>query len=53
LHCLKFHNKPAIYQEIETMFSDLLGFIGNLYRFLTLMRNSKVCKLNTESLLIK
>jgi hypothetical protein len=53
LNGLQFHNKPAINQKIEPMFSDLLGFIGNLYRFLALMSNFKARKLDAKSLFVK
>jgi len=53
LNGLQFHNKPAINQKIEPMFSDLLGFIGNLYRFLALVWNFKARKLNAKSLFVK
>jgi hypothetical protein len=53
LNGLQFHNKPAINQKIEPVFSDLLGFIGNLYRFLAFVGNSMIVQFDAESLLIE
>ena len=39
LQRLEFNNKPPIDQKIETMFSNLLAFIGDLDRFLAVKRD--------------
>ena len=53
LYCLEFNNKPVIDQKIETMFSNLLTFIGNFDCLLAIKRYLQIGKFEAKGLLIE
>lgn len=53
MYRLELHNKPAIYNEIQTVFSNLPIAIGDFYRFLAFKGNLQNVKFDGESLFIK